>query len=204
MNWAQQHAAAILEAWYPGEEGGTAIAETLSGKNDPGGRLPVTFYASTDQLPPFEDYSMQNRTYRYFKGKPLYGFGYGLSYTHFSYADLKLARSRVKAGEPLEVQVTVRNDGGVAGDEVAELYLARPEAQGNPVLRGMARVHLAAGESRSVSFSLTPRELSSVDQQGRRSVQPGEYSVMIGGAQPSPAEHTTGTFAVTGTEVMPE
>ena len=204
VNWAQQHAAAILEAWYPGEEGGTAIAETLSGKNDPGGRLPVTFYASTDQLPPFEDYSMQNRTYRYFKGKPLYGFGYGLSYTHFSYADLKLARSRVKAGEPLEVQVTVRNDGGVAGDEVAELYLARPEAQGNPVLRGMARVHLAAGESRSVSFSLTPRELSSVDQQGRRSVQPGEYSVMIGGAQPSPAEHTTGTFAVTGTEVMPE
>jgi beta-glucosidase len=204
VNWAQQHAAAVLEAWYPGEEGGTAIAETLSGKNNPAGRLPVTFYASTDQLPPFDEYSMQNRTYRYFKGKPLYGFGYGLSYTHFSYADLKLARSQVKAGEPLEVQVTVRNDGGVAGDEVAELYLARPEAQGNPVLRGMARVHLAAGESRSVSFSLTPHELSSVDQQGRRTVQPGEYSVMIGGAQPSAAEHTTGTFAVTGTEAMPE
>ena len=91
MNWAQQHAAAILEAWYPGEEGGAAIAETLSGKNNPAGRLPVTFYASTEQLPPFEDYSLQNRTYRYFKGKPLYGFGYGLSYTHFSYSGLELS-----------------------------------------------------------------------------------------------------------------
>ena len=89
VNWAQEHAAAILEAWYPGEEGGTAIAETLAGVNNPGGRLPVTFYASLDQLPPFEDYSMQNRTYRYFHGKPLYGFGYGLSYSTFEYSNLK-------------------------------------------------------------------------------------------------------------------
>jgi len=204
VNWAQQHAAAVLEAWYPGEEGGAAIAETLSGKNNPAGRLPVTFYASTDQLPPFEDYSMQNRTYRYFKGKPLYGFGYGLSYTHFAYSDLKLAASQVKAGEPLEAQVVVRNDGKVAGDEVAELYLARPGAEGNPALRGMARVHLAPGESQTVSFKLTPRDLSTVDQQGKRAVQPGAYSVMIGGAQPSDAEHVTGSFAVTGSEAMPE
>jgi beta-glucosidase len=147
---------------------------------------------------------MQNRTYRYFKGKPLYGFGYGLSYTHFSYSDLKLAQSQVKAGSPVEAQVTVRNDGKLAGDEVAELYLVRPAAQGNPVLRGMARVHLAPGESKSVSFSLTPRDLSSVDQQGKSVVQPGRYSVMIGGAQPSAAEHTTGSFAVTGSESMPE
>ena len=204
VSWAQEHAAAILEAWYPGEEGGTAIAETLSGKNNPAGRLPVTFYASTDQLPPFDDYSMQNRTYRYFKGKPLYGFGYGLSYTHFSYSDLKLAEGNVKAGEPLHAQVTVKNDGEVGGDEVAELYLARPAAQGNPVLRGMERVHLAPGASQTVSFTLTPRDLSTVDQQGKRAVQPGEYSVMIGGAQPSAAEHVTGNFAVTGSEVMPE
>jgi beta-glucosidase len=204
VNWAQQHAAAVLEAWYPGEEGGTAIAETLSGKNNPSGRLPVTFYASTDQLPPFEDYSMQNRTYRYFNGKPLYGFGYGLSYTHFSYSDLKLGQSQVKAGEPVEAQVTVRNDGKLAGDEVAELYLARPATRGNPVLRGMARAHLESGASRTVSFTLTPRDLSTVDEQGKRSVQPGKYSVMIGGAQPSAAEHTTGSFAVTGTEAMPE
>jgi beta-glucosidase len=204
VDWAQQHAAAILEAWYPGEEGGTAIAETLSGQNNPAGRLPVTFYASTDQLPPFEDYSMQNRTYRYFKGKPLYGFGYGLSYTHFAYSDLTLAKTNVKAGEPLSAQVTVKNDGEVAGDEVAELYLERPRAEGNPVLRGMARVHVAPGASQTVSFTLTPRDLSTVDQQGKRAVQPGKYSVMIGGAQPSDAKHVTGSFAVTGSEVMPE
>jgi beta-glucosidase len=204
VNWADQHAAAIVEAWYPGEEGGTAIAETLSGKNNPAGRLPVTFYTSTDQLPPFDDYSMQNRTYRYFRGKTLYGFGYGLSYTHFAYSDLKVAQATVKAGDPLEAQVSVRNDGDVAGDEVAELYLARPAAQGNPVLRGMAHVHLAPGATQTVSFTLTPRDLSTVDEQGKRSVQPGEYSVMIGGAQPSAAEHVTGSFAVTGSEPMPE
>jgi beta-glucosidase len=204
VNWAEQHAAAILEAWYPGEEGGTAIAETLSGKNNPAGRLPVTFYVSTDQLPPFDDYSMKNRTYRYFKGKPLYGFGYGLSYTDFAYSELKLAQTSVKAGESLSAQVTVRNDGEIAGDEVAELYLARPAAKGNPVLRGMARLHLAPGASQTVSFLLTPRDLSAVDEQGNRAVQPGEYSVMIGGAQPSAAEHATGSFAVTGSESIPE
>jgi beta-glucosidase len=204
VNWAQQHAAAILEAWYPGEEGGAAIAETLSGKNNPAGRLPVTFYASTEQLPPFEDYSLQNRTYRYFKGKPLYGFGYGLSYTHFSYSSLELSTAKVKAGEPVDAHVTVRNDGKVAGDEVAELYLAAAGGEGNPALRGMTRVHLAPGASQSVSFTLTPRDLSTVDQQGKRSIRPGKYSVMIGGAQPSAAEHVTGSFDVSGSEAMPE
>jgi beta-glucosidase len=110
----------------------------------------------------------------------------------------------VKAGEPVTAQATVRNDGKMAGDEVAELYLAAAGAQGNPALRGMSRVHLAPGESRTVSFMLTPRDLSTVNQQGKRSIQPGEYSVMVGGAQPSDAEHVTGTVAVTGTEVMPE
>jgi beta-glucosidase len=204
VTWAQQHAAAILEAWYPGEEGGSAIAETLAGQNNPAGRLPVTFYASTGELPPFDDYAMQNRTYRYFTGKPLYGFGYGLSYTHFTYADLKLAGNSIKAGDPLHVSVTVRNGGKTAGDEVAELYLARPAAQGNPVLRGVVRVHLAAGESRAVEFDLTPRDLSSVDPQGKRSVQPGEYSVMVGGAQPRDAEHVTGKFTITGLSELPE
>jgi beta-glucosidase len=164
----------------------------------------VTFYASTEQLPPFNDYSMQNRTYRYFKGKPLYGFGYGLSYTHFSYSDLKFAHSQVKAGEPMEAQVTVRNDGKVAGDEVAELYLAAPAAQGNPVLRGVTRVHLAPGESRSVAFTLTPRDLSTVDQQGKRSVPSGEYTVLIGGAQPSATEHVSGRLSVSGSASIPE
>jgi beta-glucosidase len=204
VNWAQQHAAAILEAWYPGEEGGAAIAATLSGENNPSGRLPVTFYVSADQLPSFDDYSMQNRTYRYFKGKPLYGFGYGLSYTRFSYSDLKLSEKSVKAGEPVNAQVNVKNDGATAGDEVAELYLAASGAHGSPALRGVARVHLAPGESRVVRFDLTPRDLSTVDAQGKRSIQPGKYSVMIGGAQPSDAAHVTGKFAVAGSLAMPE
>ena len=204
VNWAQQHAAAILEAWYPGEEGGAAIAHTLAGKNNPGGRLPVTFYASTAQLPPFDDYSMQNRSYRYFKDKPLYPFGYGLSYTRFIYSDLKLAQSAVQAGESLKVEVTVRNDGKVAGDEVAELYVMPPTANGNPALKGMARAHLLPGEARAMSFSLSPRDLSSVDQTGKRAVQPGTYAVTIGGGQPATSEHVTGHFTVTGSVALPE
>ncbi|HEX6773924.1 MAG TPA: glycoside hydrolase family 3 C-terminal domain-containing protein [Acidobacteriaceae bacterium] len=204
VNSAQQHAAAILEAWYPGEEGGAAIAETLSGRNNPAGRLPVTFYASTDQLPAFEDYAMRNRTYRYFTGKPLYGFGYGLSYTHFAYSNLKLSAKQVNAGDPLEVQVTLRNDGSIAGDEVAELYLAAAGAHGNAALRGLARLHLAAGESREVAFKLAPRDLSTVNERGNRAVQPGTYTVMIGGAQPAAAEHVTRSFAVQGAAHMPE
>jgi beta-glucosidase len=204
INWAQQHAAAILEAWYPGEEGGAAIADTLSGKNNPAGRLPVTFYASTDQLPPFDDYSMQNRTYRYFKGKPLYGFGYGLSYTRFAYSNLRLSATQIKAANAVEAKVTVRNEGPAAGDEVAELFLTAPGAVGNPPLRGLTRVHLAPGESRDLSFTLTPRDISTVDQQGKRTVQPGKYSVMIGGGQPGTTEHVTATFQVTGSAIMPE
>ena len=127
VNWAQQHAQAILEAWYPGEAGGQAIAETLSGKNNPGGRLPITFYQSLDQLPPFSDYSMANRTYRYFKGKPLYGFGFGLSYSSFRYSGLKLSTNHLQAGDTLTVDADVKNSGARAGDEVAEVYLTPPQ-----------------------------------------------------------------------------
>ena len=111
VNWAKEHANAILESWYAGEEGGAAIAETLSGKNNPAGRLPVTFYTGVEQLPPFEDYAMKGRTYRYFEGKPLYPFGYGLSYTTFSYSGLTLPKSAIKAGDPLTAEVTVTNTG---------------------------------------------------------------------------------------------
>ena len=204
VNWAQQHAAAILEAWYPGEEGGAAIAETLSGRNNPAGRLPITFYASVDQLPPFVDYAMENRTYRYFHGKPLYGFGYGLSYTHFSYRQLKLPQGTLQAGDSLQVEASVRNDGSVAGDEVAELYVAARGARGNPALKGMERFHLEPGESRTVAFTLTPRDLSTVNEQGKRSVERGEYSIMIGGAQPGAAPHVTGSMQVTGSAPQPE
>jgi beta-glucosidase len=187
VNWAQEHAAAILDAWYPGGEGGTAIAETLAGTNNPAGRLPVTFYASLDQLPPFEDYSMQNRTYRYFQGKPLYGFGYGLSYSIFEYGNLKLSTTELKAGEDLTVQVDVRNASGPAGDEVAELYVEFARAPGAPLraLRGFERLRIAPGDTRQVTYTLKPRDLSMVNEKGEHIVAPGEYNIFVGGAQPA-------------------
>jgi beta-glucosidase len=189
VNWAQRHAAAILEAWYPGEEGGTAIAETLLGLNNPGGRLPVTFYASLEQLPPFTDYSMQNRTYRYFGGKPLYGFGYGLSYSTFEYSDLKLSSPQLNAGDDLTVQVDLQNTSELAGDEVAELYLEFPSVPGAPrlALRGLQRLRLAPGETRHITYTLKARDLSMVNDKGEHVVVPGEYNVFVGGGQPSEA-----------------
>ncbi|HEX2760007.1 MAG TPA: glycoside hydrolase family 3 C-terminal domain-containing protein, partial [Rhizomicrobium sp.] len=183
VNWAAANANAILDAWYPGEEGGTAIGQTLSGANNPAGRLSVTFYRGTDQLPAFDDYSMSNRTYRYFKGKPLYAFGHGLSYTKFTYGGLKLSAGTLQAGSNLGVDVTVKNSGKRAGDEVAELYLSFPQAPGMPVraLRGMKRVTLAPGESRTLHFDLSPRDLSSVTAAGERIVAPGAYRLTVGG-----------------------
>jgi beta-glucosidase len=186
VNWAQEHANAVLEAWYPGEEGGTAIAETLAGVNNPGGRLPVTFYASIDQVPPFLDYSMQGRTYRYFNGTPLYGFGYGLSYTKFDYSALKLSAAQLKAGDTLKVDVDVRNSGKSAGDEVAELYLSKDDAPAHLIrtLRGFQRFHLTAGQSRQVTFTLSPRDLSLVTEEGEHEVMPGRYKIFVGSNQP--------------------
>jgi beta-glucosidase len=204
VNWAQEHAAAVLEAWYSGEEGGTAIGETLAGANNPSGRLPVTFYASLDQLPPFEDYSMQNRTYRYFQGKPLYGFGYGLSYSTFEYGNLQLSPPQLQAGSPLRVQVDVRNTSKIAGDEVAELYLEFPSIAGAPVraLRGFARVHLAPGENHPVRFTLNPRDLSMVNENGEHVVAAGEYTIFVGGAQPGEtAGGVKAKLTITGDEV---
>jgi beta-glucosidase len=206
VNWAQEHAAAILEAWYSGEEGGTAIAETLAGASNPGGRLPVTFYASLDQLPPFADYSIENRTYRYFKGKPLYGFGYGLSYSKFDNSNLKLSAPHIKAGDDLTVQVDVRNSSGPAGSEVGELYLEFPATPGAPVraLRGFKRLQLAAGATGHITYTLKPRDLSMVNEQGEHLVAPGEYNIFVGGAQP--AETTGGVrmkFEITGEQKLP-
>ncbi|SRR5579883_23314 len=186
VNWAQKDASAILEAWYPGEEGGTAIAETLAGDNNPGGRLPLTFYSSLSQVPRFEDYSMRGRTYRYFAGKPLYGFGFGLSYTSFAYGNLKITPMRAKAGEAVTVEADVKNTGAVAGDEVAELYLTQPKAFATPLreLVGFQRVHLKAGESAHVSLTIDPRSIGQVDRAGTRVIVPGEYIVSLGSAQP--------------------
>ena len=196
--WAKEHAAAILEAWYPGEEGGTAIAETLAGDNNPSGRLPVTFYDSLDQLPPFENYSMAGRTYRCFPGQPLYGFGYGLSYTHFAYSHLKLSQTNLQAGEPLTVEADLTNTGSRAGDEVVELYLRGPQGGEAPLrsLRGFQRATLQPGETKHVVIKLDPAQLSEVDQSGIRAMQSGSYSIFLGGGQPSQGAGVEGHFAV--------
>jgi beta-glucosidase len=154
-NYAAEHAAALLELWYGGEECGTAIAETLAGVNNPSGRLPVTFYKGVDQLPKFDDYSMDGRTYRYFKGDPLYGFGYGLSYSTFQYSEAQ--GKSTPAG--WEVSVQVKNTGGPEGDEVAELYVMGALDGALRTLRGFQRVHLRAGESKEVKFTLTGEDL---------------------------------------------
>jgi len=207
VNWAQQNANAILEAWYPGEEGGTAIAETLAGDINPAGRLPLTFYSSLSQVPPFEKYSMRGRTYRYFADKPLYGFGFGLSYTSFAYANLRISPSRVKAGDPVTVEGDVKNTGAMAGDEVVELYLMQPKAFETPVrvLAGFQRVHLSPGESAHVSLTVDPRSLGQVDRKGNRVIVPGEYIVSLGGAQPQDAASIqTGKLNVTSRATLPK
>jgi beta-glucosidase len=207
VNWINDHANAVLESWYSGEEGGAAIAETLSGKNNPAGRLPLTFYKDLSQLPNFEDYTMAGRTYRYFKGKPLYPFGYGLSYTTFKYSDLKMPQQPVDAGSPVDADVTVTNTGSRAGDEVVQLYLNFPDVKGAPAvaLRGFQRIHLEAGESRSVHFELKDRDLGMVTEEGNPIVAPGEYTISVGGGQPDTlAPRVSGHFRVEGQLALPE
>ncbi len=185
VNWANERVSAIVQLWYPGEEGGTALADVLFGDYNPGGRLPVTFYKSVAQLPPFEDYRMAGRTYRYFEGEPLFPFGYGLSYTRFAYGKLEVPK-RVKAGESVAVKVVVTNTGKVAGDEVVQLYVKHVAAT-VPVpirsLQSFKRVHLEPDKKQIVSFTLTPRQLSLIDNQARRIVEPGEIEIQTGGGQ---------------------
>ena len=207
VNWANEHANAILDAWYSGEEGGAAVAETLSGRNNPAGRLPVTFYKDVSQLPPFDDYSMKGRTYRYFEGAPLYPFGYGLSYTTFAYSGLTVPVRAVTAGSPVAAEVTVTNTGAKAGDEVAQLYLSFPAVPGAPLkaLRGFQRIHLEPGASQKVTFELQPRDLSMVTDAGEPIVAEGKYTVSIGGGQPgTSATVLTQTFNVKGSLTLPE
>ena len=207
VNWEKEHADAILDAWYSGEEGGAAIADTLSGRNNPSGRLPVTFYKDVHQLPLFENYSMKGRTYRYFSGTPLWPFGYGLSYTSFKYEDLTLPKAPLRAGEPLHISVNVTNIGNLAGDDVVQLYLTFPERPGAPLraLRGFQRIHLAPGKSRTVKFDLDRRDLSMVDEAGDRIVAQGTYTVSVGGGQPNTGVPTVGSaFTVEDQIMLPE
>jgi beta-glucosidase len=212
VNWASDHVPAILEAWYPGEEGGAAIASALAGDFSPGGRLPVTFYKSTDQLPAFDDYSMAKRTYRYFDGDPLYPFGYGLSYTSFSYSNPHADNAEVSATGTVTISVDVANKGVMAGDEVVELYLSHPGAAGAPLraLEGFHRIHLERGQQQTVSFALRDRDLGIVDPEGKHRIVPGAVKVWIGGGQPAVRQglpQTAGVetqFNITSAATLPD
>jgi beta-glucosidase len=193
VTWAEEHpgVGAIIDAFYPGEEGGTAIAEVLFGDTNPGGRLPVTFPRSIADVPAFESYSMNGRTYRYLdlEKEPLYPFGYGLSYTRFEYQDAALSSASVRAaaGATVEVSATVRNAGARAGDEVAQLYVRDLEAScrvPHHSLRGFQRLALGRGESRRVTFTLGARDLALIDDSGRRVLEPGRFRLYVGGSQP--------------------
>jgi beta-glucosidase len=200
-------ASAILAAWYPGEEGGTAIAETLAGDNNPAGRLPVTFYKSVADLPPFDDYSMRNRTYRYFTGQPLFPFGFGLSYSQFAYTGLELSSAQLNAGSSLDLDANLQNTGQRDGDEVAEVYITFPKSDFAPIhaLRGFSRVHVAAGGTRHLHFSLLPRDLSEVNEAGEHVIVPGEYTISVGGGQPgSGLPMVEAHFTITGNKTLPK
>jgi len=184
----RRHCAAIVEAWYPGEQGGTALAQVLFGDHNPGGRLPVTIYESVRDLPAFDDYSMSNRTYRYFAGEPLYPFGYGLSYTLFEYRDLMLEQSQIPCGKSVRVNVTVQNVGNLKGQEVVQVYLRDQEASGRvPIrsLQGFARIELEPGRQQIVSFDIEASQMSFVNEDGRRVIEPGWFELAVGGHQPA-------------------
>jgi len=215
--WAHDHVAAIIEAWYPGQAGGTALAEALFGDINPGGRLPITIYRTVNDLPPFDDYDMApkpgslGRTYRYFTGQPLYAFGYGLSYTRFTYSDLELP-AEVTAGEPVTVGVAVRNAGQCSGDEVVQVYLSHRNASVPVPIRqlvGFARLRLHPGGQQHVEFTITPEQMAVFTDDHRFVVEPGTLEIAIGGQQPGAGggvdAHTTqvltGTVTVKGQTV---
>jgi beta-glucosidase len=198
VNWADKHVPAIVEAWYPGGEGGNAVAGLIAGDYSPAGRLPVTFYRGVDGLPAFGDYSMTGRTYRYFKGQVLYPFGHGLSYTTFRYGLPTLSAPSIAAGSQVDVDVEVANTGKRDGDEVVQLYVAKPGDAANPTLAGFRRVHLKAGARTHVKLALDARALSQVDAAGARKVVPGAYTIYLGGGQPGHTRTVKAALAVTG------
>ncbi|MFX0141088.1 MAG: glycoside hydrolase family 3 C-terminal domain-containing protein, partial [Candidatus Hodarchaeota archaeon] len=186
VNFANEHVPAILEVWYPGEEGGAALADIIFGDYNPAGRLPVTFYKTIDQVPDFRNYNMEGRTYRYFKGEPLYSFGYGLSYTKFKYSNLQIS-PEAKTDENISVSVDVDNIGEKLGDEVIQLYLSKGSISSEAPIRelqGFERITFKVGDKKTVSFTLKPENLSIFDENGNQIVKPGKISISIGGCQP--------------------
>jgi beta-glucosidase len=194
-----EHLPAIVQPWYPGEEGGTAVAQVLFGDVNPAGRLPVTFYASTDDLPAFEDYAMANRTYRYFSGKPLFAFGHGKSFTTFSYADAKAPTATLKSDETIKLSVVVKNTGARDGDEVVQVYFRHVDsAAPHPKLAlcGFSRVHIAKGDSATVAIDIPASRLRCWDTaQKQYVVEPGKYELLVGGASDDIRERVPVTIA---------
>ena len=182
VNWADEHVPAILQAWYPGESGGAAVAAMLAGDFSPAGRLPVTFYRSAADLPPFDSYAMRGRTYRYFAGEALYPFGYGLSYSQFRYAN---ASASMPPDGTARIAVDVTNGGGIDADEVVQLYVSHHGVAAAPLreLKGFRRIHLKRQETQTVQFVLSPEQLAVVDAAGKRQLEPGQIDVWVGGGQ---------------------
>ncbi len=203
--WADENVNAIIDCWYPGARGGKAIAQVLFGEDSPSGKLPVTFYKSDADLPDFSDYSMENRTYRYFKGTPLYPFGYGLSYSRIEYSDASIDKNMGNIGDTFKVKVTVKNAGEYKCHEAVQLYVKDMESDirvANCTLRGIKNIALNPGESKEVSFELSARDFAIIDEKGKCIVEPGDFMVSVGGQQPDErSEALTGKkcdmFAIT-------
>lgn len=196
VNWADENIPAIIQGWYPGSQGGRAIASLIFGDYSPSGRLPVTFYRSTEELPDFRDYSMENRTYRYMKQEALYPFGYGLSYSKFEYSSLSLDQTNIDLGQDVNVSVVVKNVGNYEADEVVQLYLKDVEASvrvPNWELKGVKRISLKPGEEVKLDFTVTARQMALIDNDGRCVLEPGLFELFVGGSQPdSRSEKLTG------------
>lgn len=187
VNLAKDNIPAIIHAWYPGEKGGYALADILLGDYNPAGRLPITFYKSIEQLPDFKDYGMKNRTYRYFKGEPLFPFGYGLSYTRFEYTNLKIYPKTPYSNQSVQIRVDVKNVGSLPGDEVIQVYISHSFVESRvPIreLKGFKRIHLTLSEIKTVSFTLSPSQFAIINDKGESIIEKGEISVYVGGGQP--------------------
>jgi beta-glucosidase len=181
FEWEAAHLPAIVQAWYAGQSGGTAIADVLFGDYNPSGRLPITFYKNTSDLPDFENYSMENRTYRYYKGTPLYPFGFGLSYTTFEYSNLNFLKEK---NNNITANITIKNTGKTDGDEVVQLYVSQKNSDiKSPItaLKGFQRIHLKAGKSQKISFTLTENDLSNIDSNGEKIPMKGNVEISVGG-----------------------
>lgn len=198
VNWENDNIPAIVEAWYPGQAAGKAIADVLFGDYNPGGKLPVTFYKSENDLPSFSDYNISTQTYRYFPGEPLYPFGYGLSYTAFQYSNLKL-NGIYKAGQEIKFTVDLKNTGAMDGDEVLQSYVYAKDRQGHYPLRALSafkRVNVKAGESQTIELTIRPDAFSIINDKNEREIKPGKYIVSIGGGQPQVNRKTSGNIII--------